>query len=306
MTIAEIFHPVTLPEFLVDYFGVAPLHAKGEAARFGRLTTAVACSLERELEAPVHAEYSEDASAPVSHRGERDVIVLQTNGQTRWDVYGNAAGAASTDPEWSALLDAGGAAYVPRGWWRSARPQTAESAAWTFFIRNPTGADLLLWLAGKVKDLEAFQTDLPRFASPAVKAAYIARLRKTFGAAFRTPSLLETYTRRLNRLAARHQLPGSTVEGDSISPFIDFATPRRPRFYRRDSDTIYISVAGREFLFPIEAAQLLQYLVDKAPVTVADFYAQFEGEFDNDELASFLEALVRDGVIAEVSGRVAR
>jgi hypothetical protein len=306
VTIAEIFRPVTLPEFLVDYFGVAPLHAQGEAARFGRLTAAVAGSLERELEAPVHAEYSEESSTLVLHRGERDVIVLQTNGQTRWDVYGNAAEAASTDPEWSALLDAGGAAYLPRAWWRSARPQTAQSAAWTFFIQNPTGAELLLWLAGKAKDLDAFQTDLPRFASPAVKAAYISGLRKTFGAAFRTPALLETYMRRLHRLATRHQLPGNPVVGDPMSPFIEFATPRRPCFYRRDRDTIYLSIAGRELLFPIDAAQLLQYLLDKAPVTVADFYAQFEGVFDSGELSSFLEALVRDGVIAEVPGRVAR
>jgi hypothetical protein len=306
VTIAEIFHPVTLPEFLVDYFGVAPLHAKGEAARFSRLTAVVGCGLERELEAPVHAEYSADSTTIALHRGERDVIVLQTNGETRWDVYGNAAEAASTDPEWSALLAAGGAAYLPRGWWRSARSQTTQSAAWTFFIQNPTGAELLLWLAGKVKDLDTFQTDLPRFASPSVKAAYITGLRKAFGAAFRTPALLETYMRRLNRLAPRPQLPANPVEGDSISPFIEFATPRLPRFYRRDRDTIYLSIAGRELLFPIDAAQLLQYLLDKAPVTVADFYAQFQGEFDGDELSSFLEALVREGVIAGVPGRVAR
>ena len=305
MTIAEIFHPVTLPEFLVDYFGVAPLHARGETARFGRLTAAVAWSLERELEAPVHAEYSEDSNMLALHRGERDVIVLQTNGQTRWDVYGNAE-ARSPDPEWSALLEAGGAAYLPRAWWRSARPQTAQSAAWTFCIQNPTGAELLLWLAGKAKDLDAFQTDIPRFASPAVKAAYITGLRRAFRAAFRTPALLETYMRRLNRLAARQPLPGNPVAGDPNSPFIEFVTPRRPRFYRRDGDTIYLSIVGRELLFPLDAAQLLQYLLDQAPVTVADFYAQFEGEFDRDELSSFLEALVRDGVIAEVPGRVAR
>ena len=112
--------------------------------------------------------------------------------------------------------------------------------------------------------------------------------------------------RRLNRLAARHPLPANPSGGGSIGPFIEFATPRLPRFYRRDRDTIYLSIAGRELLFPIEAAQLLQYLLDKAPVTVADFYAQFEGEFDSDELSSFLDALVRDGVIAEVQGRMAR
>jgi hypothetical protein len=71
-----------------------------------------------------------------------------------------------------------------------------------------------------------------------------------------------------------------------------------PRVFRRDCETIQLLVAGREIHFPEDAAPLLQYLLDRAPVAVTDFCIEFEGGFDRDELSSFLHALSSEGVIA--------
>jgi hypothetical protein len=189
------------------------------------------------------------------------------------------------------VAGAGSAVYLPRGFWRGCEPQAADSRHLEFLIRNPTAIEFLDWLTAKVKELDAFQSDLPRFAAPAVQAAYLKTLRRAVGGAFRTPGLFEAYSRRLNRLAPAHSVsakPGQIV----------LATPRVPKVYRHDAETIYVSVAGRDLYFPTAAAPLLQYVIDRAPVAVSDFYSQFTGEFDSEELSSFLAALSRDGVIA--------
>jgi hypothetical protein len=196
--------------------------------------------------------------------------------------------------------------YLPRACWRSTSSQDPGALSWFFHVHNPTGAGLLQWLADKVKDLEVFQADVPRFASPAAQAAYLTTLRKAFGWSFRMPSLLEAYARRLNRLAPAHPLQGKPwSESLSAGHWIALAPPRYPRIFRRDRETVCLAVGVRELLFPADAAQLLQYLFDKAPVAMDEFYRQFEGEFDREELASFLAALSRDGVISMLAPELA-
>jgi hypothetical protein len=330
VNLAGIFQPVTAAQFLVDYFGAAPLYVPGAANRFAFLEPAqtnpdqpspacscgacavcspalgLAWSIERDLEAPVHAERVENANAAEPVRGERDAIVVQAAGETEWKVYGQEKAQASAESTWSALLEPGGALYLPRSYWRSTSPRSSQAVSWFFHIHNPTGAELLQWLTDKMKEHEAFQADIPRFASPAVQAAYLTKLRKTFGWSFRTPSLLEAYTRRLNRLAPPH--PGNgRAWNDSL--FADHAilltAPRHPRLFRADPETVYLMVDGKELFFPADAAPLLQYVLDKAPVEIASFYGQFDGEFDREELVSFLEALSRDGVIAMLASELA-
>jgi hypothetical protein len=258
----------------------------------------LAWNLERELEAPVRAERMANASAADPRRGERDVIVIQVAGQTEWKVHGSEPAQASAEPGWAARLDAGGALYLPRGWWRSIRSCDQHTVSWFFHVHNPTGADLLLWLADKAKDYDAFQTDIPRFGGPAAKAAYLTRLRKAFGGAFRTPGLLEAHARRLNRLAPAHP-PRGKGWGEDLSPedTIALATPRQPKVFRKDRETLYLAVGGKELLFAADAAPLLQYLLDKAPVAMGEFYRQFDGEFDREDLVRFLAVLSQVGVV---------
>jgi len=209
--------------------------------------------------------------------------------------FGNRKEAAA-DLTFMARAEPGSAVYIPRGFWIDCAPDTPASRQLEFRIHNPTAVEFLVWLTEKVKELEVYQSDLPRFAAPATQAAYLKTLRRAVGGAFRTPGLLEAYARRVNRQAGTLTIPGRPDQ-------ITLATRRIPKIYRRGPQTIYLSVAGRDLFFPIEAAPLLQYVIDRAPAPVSDFYSQFLGDFDAEELSSFLAALVSDGVIAPVDGK---
>ena len=69
MRIADLFHPTSADDFLLDYFGQQALHTAGSAERFARFANPasadeLAWSLERELEAPFVAETARNAPEP--------------------------------------------------------------------------------------------------------------------------------------------------------------------------------------------------------------------------------------------------
>ena len=301
---------MSVPDFLAESFGAAPLHVPGPATRFAPLAaaedeaspalTALAHNLELDLEAPVRAAFRADWAGLPLHHGEQDLLVLQIAGQDAWRVHGRESGQPAAEPTWEAVLEEGGALYVPRGCWYSAAPRRTPSRNLTLHIENPTGADLLVWLSDKLKLHEAFAADIPRFAGPAAKSAYLVAMRHAITHAFRLPHLIERYSQRLNEKAAIRSVSGSRwSERESREGCIAFSTPRRPTIRRRDNETIFILAGGVDFLFPTEAAPLLQFLIDKAPVPVAEFYAQFEGEFDRDEISEFLSVLSGAGIVGQ-------
>jgi hypothetical protein len=165
-------------------------------------------------------------------------------------------------------------------------------------VKNPTGGDLLLWLAGKLKTHATFDADLPRFSGPAARFEFQAAMRRTLARAFHMPDLMERYCNRMNERALVRRAPAEArSEAESLGRSIAWSAPRRPRIWRRNRETIYVRVADTAIDFPADAAPLLQFLIDRAPAPVDDFYAEFEGEFDRGEIADFLAALSRAGVI---------
>jgi hypothetical protein len=311
MTLRRILEPLTVPTFLVEYFGMRPVHVPGPSARFAALgrnaangdgcAAALARTLERDLETPVHEEQAGEQAMASSGSSPRqadcDLLVLQVEGRDLWKVYGRKADQTSGKPGWAALLEAGGAIYVPRGFWYVVTPEKAPSCKRIFEIKNPTGAELLGMMTELLGSTEVFQADIPRFAAPAVQAAYLSHLRKTVAGKFRLPNLLEGYCRRLNNRATGN-LAGGVPGEVSAADRIELATPRLPRVHRVDRETISIRVQAVDYRFPVEAAELLQYVLDKAPFVVGDFCREMEGEFDGSELLDFLAALLRDGIVA--------
>jgi hypothetical protein len=308
VTLSDILHPVSVADFRTEYFNAGPLHVAGPASRFAVLTgpesessraiAALAHSLELDLEAPVRAVPRPDWQGLPLHRGERDLMVLQTAGGDWWRVYGREA-EQSPESTWDAEIHEGGALYIPRGWWYSAEPRNAPSLSLMLHIENPTGADLLFWLAEKIQRHEAFDADIPRFAGPAAKSAYLVAMRHAIVQAFRKPGLLERYSQRLNNrapLPAAPETPWS--EAEPGGRWIALTAPRRPIIWRLDKETIYLRVGGLDFSFPVDAAPLLTFLFDRAPAPAAEFYREFEGEFDRDEIADFLAVLHKAGIIA--------
>jgi hypothetical protein len=195
-------------------------------------------------------------------------------------------------------MNEGDMLYIPLGVWCSAEPQGPPSLNLTLHIENPTGAGLLVWLSEKLQRLDAFAADIPRFAGPAVKSEYLAAMRHAVVQAFRRPDLLERFHRHLNNYAPLPPAPETPwSEGGSAGRWIQLISPRRPAVRRRDHETIHIRAGGRDFPFPLDAAPLLRFLFDQAPVATAEFYAEFEGEFDRDEITEFLQVLHQAGII---------
>lgn len=303
MNLAEILHPLPLADFFADHFGELPVLAPGPSARFSALvpgeqsdTPAIelARNLERDLEAPVRAEPMGDCSGLIQQRMECDTIVLQIAGADDWSLYGRNSEAAA-EHRWDRLLDAGGALYVPRGYWCEASPHNRPSSNRIFKVRNPTGADLLAWFASLLKEYEAFHADVPRFASPARQAAYLTTLRKATARAYRAPSLMEAFNRRRNNFAPASR--GAEKGELSDGCYIHLAAPRYLKIRRVDPETICFRHDGREIRFPVDAAPLLQYLIDNMPVAVTEFHRYFESDFDQAELSDLLLALAQDGFV---------
>jgi len=260
---------------------------------------ALAQSLERTLEAPIRAYLSAGAAGLPMQRAAHDAIVLSVAGENRWRVYPKSTEQPTGNPEWEDPLREGDALYIPRGWWCAADASHLPTLQLTLAIENPTGVDLIAWLARVLKHHEVFLTDVPRFAGPAAQADYIATIRRTIVRACREPGMLERFSRHLNETAASRPSEGSPWSPAlSDSCLITLATPRRLRVRRADTATIYIRVNRKRLTFPEDAAQLLLYLADEAPVSLSEFYACFADEFEREELAEFLSVLSTSGIVA--------
>lgn len=308
MDLETVLSPVGVPEFLDQYFGRSFLNIAGSPGKFSGLVALggiddvpepvamLAQELERALEAPIRINLLGDSTSVPLHRRERDAILLQIGGQSDCQVHGDSGEPPSGNaPAWVGLLRPGDALYVPRGWWLCAGPGGMRVS---FEIENPTGADLLDWVVEHVKQDQAFQADIPRFTDPATKADYVTGLRKVLGRVLRSPHLLEGYRRAANRDAQPGHASGIPWSANAPEDhLIAILTPRRIRIKRADNQTILLVAMGKRLRFPAEAAPLLHFLSDRAPVPIADFYATFTGEFDRDELCDFLSALSRDGII---------
>jgi hypothetical protein len=293
--------PVPVPVFLDQYFGRNFLHVPGSPHKISRLLAQdegfaiLAQNIERALEAPVRAHGPGSSAGVALHCRERDGIFLQLDGQSHCKIYDDSDEPAGNPPKWEAILKQGDALYLPRGWWLSL---AAGGLQVGFDIENPTGEDLLKWLVRYVKRHQAFRSDIPRFADPLTKADYITGIRKTLAKVLRGPGLLEAFRRETNLTASARPAFGvpwtAEASGDD---WIEFLTPRKIRIKRADDETLLLVAMGKRLALPTDAAPLLHYLSDKAPVAVEEFYRAFEEEFDRAELSDLLSALSRDGII---------
>jgi hypothetical protein len=308
LDLSAILGPIPANLFLARHFGKTMLHLPGPPDRFaplaagpdagpspGRIDETHAAArllaerLERALEAGIQVHL---ATGGISrHRCERDLLLLQVEGEAHW-----SAETPSGQPSWSAAAAAGDALYLPRDWWCAS--ESPAGRAWRVIIENPTGADLVEWLAGWLKNNQAIRLDLPRFAGPGEQADYVNSIRRPFMRALRAPGLLERYTRYLHYTAQRETAPGvGWSQSLSTDHWIVLGGVRRLQVHLLDPQTIFIVWRGEQVMFPGEASQMLQFLDEEAPVTIQRFHETFEREFDREELADSLSVLSAKGII---------
>jgi Cupin superfamily protein len=180
---------------------------------------------ERELREPVTATaYAVVGDQPGAglHWDDHDVLVVQISGAKRWSLYGQhepkplagdlgGIGCPFTEPQAEYVLQPGQALYLPRGWWHLVRASNGPSLHLTMGIIRGTGADLLDWLARRLRSHDLIRADLPRWSDQADQREYLAKFCEVVRTALDDPELLE-------RLWADRDSSGE-VDPDYLLPF---------------------------------------------------------------------------------------
>lgn len=106
-------------------------------------------------------------SAFAAHGDAHDVLVLQLHGAKRWRRFGSpfafpvhSTRPAVGDPIWEAVLRPGDLLFLPRGEVHAALPETRPSVHLTFALQEPTGVDLVQWLATRAAEVETLRRGL--------------------------------------------------------------------------------------------------------------------------------------------------
>lgn len=255
------------------------------------------------------------------HWDDHEVFILQVTGRKRWRIYGETRPhplAGDTDnpqptgaPLWEATLEDGDFLYIPRGWWHVAEPLAEPTLHLTVGIHNHTGIDLLQWLGGKLRaESETFRQDLPRFASPAERAAHVGQLKAELSEAW-DANLLERYFSELDALAeprAQLSLPWSAgiATQDVIIPPDQNALVRllapRPLDLQLEAGVVEFSCHKKRWRFAADALPVLQRLANGRACSVAELCEAATAErLDEGTVRALLGELLRHGLIAVVT-----
>jgi hypothetical protein len=176
--------------------------------------------------------------------------------------------------EWEAVVEPGDVIYIPRGHWHGATGVNEPSLHLTCGMNNPTGVELLGWLADDLRRHEIVRTDIPRYASPEERAAYAARLREAV--LHRLDSgFLDEYVRfwngnnqaRTNLSLPYAALEGSLPDHDEFSVGFSGISATEPT--ATDRGTIVFETTGKRIELPARALTLTQSLLSGTSMTLS-------------------------------------
>jgi hypothetical protein len=125
----------------------------------GRLGAALERALRSRVSVNCYLTFGAGSAFP-PHCDAHDVLVLQIHGAKRWRRFGipfdfpvQGRRPAVADPVWEGSMSPGDLLFLPRGEVHSAVPLSRPSVHLTFGLYEPTGADVLHWLAIKAADV---------------------------------------------------------------------------------------------------------------------------------------------------------
>ena len=135
----------------------------------------LATLVESEIKEPVHvnlyAALSEQKNGFDIHWDNHDVLILQIQGQKRWEVRSSSIDfptrydrdkdhVPSEEIVWEGFLNKGEVLYIPRGWWHQAWPDGEPTMHLTFGFGHKTWLDVLGWLKEKANEDSFFRQDI--------------------------------------------------------------------------------------------------------------------------------------------------
>jgi len=276
----------------------------------GRVCEALSNALATHVQVNAYATWGTVVGFGV-HWDDHDVIIAQISGRKLWRSFGftresplyrdvQANDETPTTPKWQGEISAGDVLYIPRGCWHEAVGRGEPTLHLTFGINNPTGVNLLTWLADELRGEPAFRADLPAFADRFARLEHETLLRQRLTAAFREGIIDRFFSDQRERFTARpHVSLPSAGEGDGrvlrSGNLVRFSGMTKPTIVR-EADRVVLRGLGKEWEFALPAAPLLEILLKPGSEARVSALTSYEGVSPTAAM-KLLEALVLGGLI---------
>ncbi|OPF83793.1 hypothetical protein VT50_0203110 [Streptomyces antioxidans] len=273
-------------------------------------------ALERRLRVPVAASAYASWGATDGfgvHWDDHDVLVVQVAGRKRWSVYGPSRPwplhrdvepnrTPPAEPQAEFVLSDGDVLHVPRGWWHAVAAVDEPTLHVTFGITQPTGIDLVTWLADEMRADPRFRQDLPRYAGDEALIDHVAALRTALLDVLDDKSVVTRFFSSQDanaplrpRLSLPNAATADVIPGDNAFQVV-FLAPRA--MLRGEDDAVTLTADGQEWTFDSVARPLLERLLDGSRVELQELVALAEGALDHATVRTFVAELVKVGLVA--------
>lgn len=256
------------------------------------------------------------------HWDGHDVFILQVSGRKKWIVYGTdqkhplkgggkPGAPPPTPPVWEGILEDGDLLYFPCGWWHIAFPLDGPSLHLTVGVRQRTGVDLMDYVGKQLERSELVRTPLPRFASPAEREEWAARLRDEILAQL-TPDVVDRALADDDDRAVDSPmlgmpwtaLPAFVLPDDDALVHITLARSTALQ-QTPDGAQLFFVARGRKWKFAAGARPMIERLCDARPVSIGELCALASATMRREQVRSLLSKLVSRGIVAIVEAGTA-
>jgi hypothetical protein len=219
-----------------------------------------------------------------THWDDHDTFVVQVEGTKAWRVHGPGSRPfpmkidtdhSHTPPEgtvWEGVLRPGQVLHVPRGWWHTVTGTGGVSMHLTFGFTPATGVDWARSLLDRLHEVEFLRRDLPRSASPEERRKHHHELVRHLVDAAERHGIDDLLAERDARFPRRQSFALPWAVDDAAEPGPDTRVefvPILDPVLEADGDRVRLTVSGRRYGFPAQAAPVLTELARRRRTTVA-------------------------------------
>ncbi|MGW2628588.1 cupin domain-containing protein [Streptomyces chattanoogensis] len=242
------------------------------------------------------------------HWDDHDVVVLQLEGAKRWKIYGatrtdplrvdiEAPEPPTGDPVAEIVLRSGDMLYLPRGWWHAVAATEGRSLHLTCGLKPTTGADLLSWLSDRLRVSDTVRANLPYFASPDERAAYLEALRKELTEALHD-GVIEEFVNARGSMDPGRPMPSLPfVDGIPADESLFVRLTAAGAWYEVDGDGhVVLSAGGQEWTFAAPALDVIKLLTEGSASTLGRLAVS--SGLPADQVAALVSELVAADVAA--------
>lgn len=278
---------------------------------------ALAIALERmfleKISANAYVSWGESQGYTV-HWDDHDVLILQISGKKRWFIYGEtrkypvlndtaASEQAPKDPIWEEIISPGDLLNIPRGVWHAACPIGEPSLHLTFSVAKRNGLDLVAWISERLKRIEVFRQDLPRFATSGEQHRHIEQLKVALNDVW-TTDILDAFLADGDRTAMARphfSLPWSvagTTHPLSDAHTITLNLSREPQItIHQRSNLLTVRGNSRQWELPLAYESLIELLHDGHPHQVSDLKRCTSEYMDKETVSRAIQHLLAEDLI---------